>query len=50
MLLNRFNAFGINLNAQHLYGMTHFDVWLSETYVYRVMYFISMADDPFCKG
>ena len=25
MLLNQFNAFSINLNAQHVNGMTHFD-------------------------
>ena len=31
MLLNQFNACDINLNAQHIYGMTHFDVRLLET-------------------
>ena len=32
ILLNQFKAFGINLNAKNVYGMTHFDilvyVWL----------------------
>ena len=30
MLLNQFKAFGINLNTQHVNGMTHFD--LAEPY------------------
>ena len=32
ILLNQFKAFGINMNAKNVYGMTHFDilvyVWL----------------------